>query len=250
MVRTAAPETLSSDRSCRASAARSNGYGVTVARRPMPAGQRQQVLTVGAGVRRDARQRPLPEEMALVVEPGDVAQVDAGHRQRAALVERRQRDRDQFARRGEHDRGVQPLRRFVVGRSGRGRSQLEGEPAGGRVPGEHVHLGALRERDLGGEVGARPESVDAQPAARRDLARRRARYPMMPAHSSGASWTSGTPGAAGTRRRRVRRRTRRIPRPRPSPCSATRGRGSPRRGGTSGRIRRSAAARRSRPGPH
>ncbi len=95
--------------------------------------------------------------------------MDAGDRQRPAPVEGTQRDRHQIADRGEEDRGVQRLRRCLIGTGRRRRAEREREPAGRLGPGHDVHPRSLRQRHLRGQVGRRAETVDPQPAAGRQL---------------------------------------------------------------------------------
>lgn len=64
---------------------------------------------VGSGVRRDAAYLPLPEQVPLVVQFGDVAEMDAGNRKRATRVERLEGDGDQVADRCKQDGSVQRL---------------------------------------------------------------------------------------------------------------------------------------------
>jgi hypothetical protein len=80
---------------------------------PEPLGQKQELLAIGPGVRGDAAQRPLLEQVVVVAQGRDVRQVDAGHRQRATTVQRVERDRHEVTHRGEQDSGVQLLRRGI-----------------------------------------------------------------------------------------------------------------------------------------
>jgi hypothetical protein len=92
--------------------------------------------------------------------------VDAGDGQGAAPVQRSQGHRHEVAGGSEQHGGVQWLGRLVGRAPGRGRAQLEGEAPSLLAPGEHVHGGALVQRDLGGDVGRSSEAVDPEPPAR------------------------------------------------------------------------------------
>ena len=107
--------------------------------------------------------------MSLVVQSGDVCQVDAGDGERPPTVECRQRGRDQGAHGREQDGGVEWLGRDVVRATHAGRTELQGEFARGGRSGQHVHPGTLGDRDLGGEMGRPPESVDTEAAAGRQV---------------------------------------------------------------------------------
>ena len=90
--------------------------------------------------------------------------MDARHRERASLLERRECHRDQLAGRGEEHSTVQGHRRSIGGIArGRG-AQLEGELPCRLPSGQHMDLVSLGERQLGGQVGAGPEAVDPQAA--------------------------------------------------------------------------------------
>ena len=122
--------TRSSRRSRSASSARSIGYGTVETRRPDPGGLGQELLPVVPGVGGHAPQGPLLEQVPLVVEGGDVAQVDAGDGQRPTPVQGGQRGRDEGADRGEQDGGVQRLGRRGIGVPRAGGTELEGQLLG------------------------------------------------------------------------------------------------------------------------
>ena len=154
----------------------------------------EELLAVAPGVGGDAAHLALVEEMVLVAKRGDVGQMDPGDHEDAAAVEGRQGDGHDLADRREDDGGVEGHRGRGVGRAHRGRPELEGQPAGVLGAGHHVDLGALVHRHLGGQVGGSAEPVDARGGPRGEgPVRRRERYPMMPAHSSGAAWSSDRP---------------------------------------------------------
>src|SRR5207245_1650376 len=98
-------------------------------------------------------QAALLVQVVLVVEVGDVGEVDPGQHEGASPVQRGERHRDQLPRRSEQDRRVQRLRRGFVGGARRGGAQFEREPSGGFAPGQYVDRGASVDRELGGQVG-------------------------------------------------------------------------------------------------
>ena len=77
----------------------------------------QQAEAVAPGVRGDALERLLPEEVRLVGHGRHVGHVDAGQRHRAALLEALQRDRHQVAGGREDDGRVHPLGQGLAGSS-------------------------------------------------------------------------------------------------------------------------------------
>jgi len=85
--------------------------------------------------------------------------------QGAAAVQRLQRGQHQITDRGEQDRGVQRGRRRIGGALCRRGAKLQRQLARGGAAGHHVHLGALRQRDLRGDVGAAAEAVQTEAAA-------------------------------------------------------------------------------------
>jgi len=122
---------------------------------------------VGAGVRTDRANLALLEQMSLVIQGGDVAEMDARDRQRPATVQRLQRRQHQVADRCEQDRGVE-LHRWRIGGALCGRrASSSASPLRRDATRHYVHLGALSQRDLRGDMRAAAETVDAQPAAGR-----------------------------------------------------------------------------------
>ena len=129
-------------------------------------------------------------------------------------------------------------------------TQLEGQPLRSCSSGQHVHPGSvLGDRDLCGQMGAAPETVDTQPATRLQPAaaqrpesddaraqQRRKFGVVVPSRAAGRH--------IGHRPRRIRRSRRR----RPNRCIPNADRGSRRRAGSTGTPRRCAAARQLRPG--
>src|SRR5205807_7173962 len=89
--------------------------------------QRQELLAVPPGVGGHAPKLALLEQVVLVAEGGDVAQVDAGYGERAPSVEGGQGRGHQAAGRCEEDGGVQRLGRRVGGGPRRRRAQLQGQ---------------------------------------------------------------------------------------------------------------------------
>ena len=82
---------------------------------PVLSGEAQEVVTVLAGIGGDAAELPFLEQMLLVAQYGNVGEVDTGHRQGAAPVQRSQCRRHQLPGGGEQDRGVDRLRWWIVG---------------------------------------------------------------------------------------------------------------------------------------
>ena len=131
----------------------------------MFAGKAEEGPRVGAGVRGHRANLTLLEQMPLIVQGGNVAEVNTGDRQRPTAIQRLQRRQHQIADGCEQDCGVEPYRWRIGGTlCGRG-AQLECQLLGRGATRHHVHLGALGQRDLRGDVRAAAEPVDAQPAA-------------------------------------------------------------------------------------
>src|SRR5581483_6474649 len=128
-------------------------------------GEREQLGTVLAGVGGDAADLALLEQLGVVVERRDRAQVDAGDRQRPTAVERPQRHRHEIAGGCEQDRGVERFGRLVGRALRRVDAEVEGEALRVERTGHHVHARAFVPRHLRGEVGGRTEAVDAETAA-------------------------------------------------------------------------------------
>ena len=110
----------------------------------------------------------------------------------AAALERAQRGRDELAGGGEDDRRVERLRRPGSSASpahsqpSSRAKRLRGLVAGAR---EREHAPALVERDLGDDVRRGAEAVERRARAA-SPATRSARWPISPAHSSGATSAS------------------------------------------------------------
>ena len=126
----------------------------------------QELAAVVAGVGRDTAQHPLLEQVLGVAERRDVAEVDAGDRQRAATIEGAERRRDERAYRGEQDGGVERFGRRVGLGPHAGGAQVERQLPGLGRPGEDVDPGPLGHRHLGRQVGRAAEAVDPEPPAR------------------------------------------------------------------------------------
>ncbi len=109
--RTAAPLTRSALRSRRAASAAVHGVGRGRDAQVDAGRLGQELLPVLPGVGRDTLQRPLLEEMVLVIEDRDVAEMDARDGQRPAAVERGQRGWHQGADGCEEDGRVEWFRR-------------------------------------------------------------------------------------------------------------------------------------------
>jgi hypothetical protein len=93
--------------------------------------------------------------------------VNPGDRQGAAPVQCLQRGQHQITDGREQDRGIQGRRRRIGGTLSRRGAKLLRQLARGGSAGHHVHLGALGQRDLRGDVGAAAEAVQAQAATGR-----------------------------------------------------------------------------------
>ena len=123
---TAAPPNRPCARSASARSARSNRVADRGRADPEPGRQPEELLAVGPGVGGDAAQPALLEQLAVVVQRRDVGQPDPGDGERAAAVERPQRDRHQLAGRGEQDRAVERLGRRVGRVADRVGAELDG----------------------------------------------------------------------------------------------------------------------------
>ena len=69
----------------------------------------EELVAVGPGVGGNASHLALQEEMALVVEPGDITEMDAGDGQGAAPIQSGQGHRNELSGRCEEDGGVEGL---------------------------------------------------------------------------------------------------------------------------------------------
>ncbi len=92
-------------------------------------GQGQELLAVAPGVGGDAGEGPLLEQVALVVEAGDVAEVDPGYGERATSIQGRQPGGDQGAHGREEDGRVKRIRGPLGGIAGPGGAEVSGQPA-------------------------------------------------------------------------------------------------------------------------
>ena len=154
------------------------------------------------------------------------------------------------ADRCEQDGRIQRYRRRVGGALRRRGAQRQRQFTVLVAAGHDVHLGAAGERDLGGDVGAAAETVQSETAAGRQVrAQQRAVADDARAQQRGQFGIGVARRAADARKRLEPWRIRHILRRRPSPCSATAGRGSPGRRRSTDIARRCGAARRSRRGP-
>ena len=112
---------------------------------------------------------PLLEQLAIVVQRRDVAEIDPGDRERAAPVQSAQCRGHEVSDGGEQHGRVEWLGRHVV-RVARARgAQLQCQLPRPDPPGQDMHGSALVQRHLGGQMGGRAEAVDAQPAAGRQV---------------------------------------------------------------------------------
>ena len=143
------------------------------------------------GVRGDAPHLPLHEQVLLVIEERNVAEVNARDGEGSPSFQTGQGHRHQLTCGGEDDRRVDRLRRQPVAGSHRVDADRPGEITCRRCAGQDVDGGSLSKGNLRREVGRRPEAVDRQPTSGGKFgACFSERYPMMPAHSSGAACTS------------------------------------------------------------
>ncbi len=145
---------------------RRRGVAVGGHRQPVPLGLGEELPGLVAGVGGDAAQRAFAEQVPLIVQRRDVAEVDSGDRQRRPGVQGLQGDGHQLAGGREQDRRVQGFGRAVRGALHRGRPEPGRQLPRGRAPRHHVDSRTARERDLGGQMGAAAEAVDAERAAR------------------------------------------------------------------------------------
>src|SRR5262245_11999982 len=90
---------------------------------PVFAGETKELSAVVSGVGGDAANLSLVEQVSLVVQGRDVAEVDARDRQSAAPVERGERRWDQVTDGCEQDRRIQRFRRRIGRVAGGGGAQ-------------------------------------------------------------------------------------------------------------------------------
>ena len=126
--------------------------------------QCQERLAVVAGQVRDRPDDALAPEQ-VVRKRGDIAHVDAGADDRAALRERCERCRDELARRCEDDRRVELLRRLLLRVAGPLGAELARKGLARRVARlrEGEDAPALRPGDLADDVRCSAEAVEAEP---------------------------------------------------------------------------------------
>src|SRR5215472_3091366 len=104
--------------------------------------QREQRACVLPGVCCDAAERTLLEQVALIIERGDLREVDPCHGEGRAAVELLERCRDELPCGREQDCSVEPVRWGLEAAPHPGRAQLLGEGAMVVFATEHVHLAA------------------------------------------------------------------------------------------------------------
>lgn len=119
---------------------------------------------IDPGIGRDTAELAFPEQVALVAERGNIGEVNPRERQCASRAERLQRGGHQLTHRREEDCRIQLFRRRVGGPLDRGDSELRGQLTRSVAPGHDVDTGTPREGDLGREMGAATETVDAEHA--------------------------------------------------------------------------------------
>ena len=100
---TAAPVTRSAARSASAWSAWLNWYGRDGDLQPQLLREAEELIGVPAGVRGHAAQRPFLEEVLVIVQRRNVAEMDTGYRQGAAAIEGGQRGRHDVAHGREDD---------------------------------------------------------------------------------------------------------------------------------------------------
>ena len=130
----------------------------------MPAREVEELPRIGTGIRGDRADLTLLEQVALVVQRRNIAEVDAGDGQRPAAVEGLKCRWHQITNRGEQDRGVQLDRRRVGGSLRRGGPEGQRQFTGVRPAGHHMHLRPLGQSHLRGDMRAASEPVEPQPS--------------------------------------------------------------------------------------
>jgi hypothetical protein len=132
-------------------------------------GEVQEGPRIRSSIGRDRADFTLLEQVSLIVERRNVAQVNSCHRQSAAPIQRLQRGQHEVADRREQDGRIQRNRRRVVGALSLGGAQFQRKLTRLGAAGHHVHLGTLGQGDLRGDMGTTAEPIESQPAARRQL---------------------------------------------------------------------------------
>ena len=161
-------------RSSSATVGLSNRYSAVVGSDRYLCGQGEEILAVPPGVGGHAYDSVL-RKVALVVERGNVGQVDARDGEPTTAVERRQGGKDERAD------GANRMAASSGSGGGSAAPWAEAHPrerASSRASAAlviDVHGGALVESDLGREMGGAPEAVDAEPSAGREPSRLKAR---------------------------------------------------------------------------
>ena len=139
-------------------------YATVVAEIPSRTASARKVSPSVRVLARDSDQPALLEERLVVVQGRDVGGPDSGHGERPAAVQRAERGGHQLTCGGEHDGPVERLGR-AVGRPTDGvGAELAGQGLVVLTAGQDVNAQSLCQRDLGGQVRAAAEAVDAQPA--------------------------------------------------------------------------------------
>jgi len=113
--------------------------------------------------------------MGVVIERGNVGEVDAGDREPAATVESCHGREDEGPDRGKEDGRIEWLWGRIVGSLGRRAPERERQLPSVLRPCHHVHRRALVKGHLGRQMRRTAEAVDAEPAAWPQAVRRRAR---------------------------------------------------------------------------
>lgn len=120
---------------------------------PDPGGDFEERPPVGPRVCCHAAESPFFEEMTVVIQRRNVAQIDPGDGKGAPTVKSFQGGRHKGAHRREQDRRIQWFWWHVGRVPGAARPYVECEPLGGRRSGHDVQAGPFGEGDLGGQVG-------------------------------------------------------------------------------------------------
>lgn len=122
---------------------------------------REEASGIRAGEVGYGEHRPLAPEKA-VGERRDIAHVNTGADDAAALAQGRERQRDEAAVRGEEQGRIERLGRRLARSAGPGSAERAGEVLRRPVPRprQREHASTLPATDLGDDVGGRPEAVE------------------------------------------------------------------------------------------
>ncbi len=128
-------------------------------------GEPQQGIAIGTRVGRDALQRPLLEEVALVVERWDLREMDARDSQGRTAIEHGERSRHEFASRREKNRRVEWMRGAIEAPSHPHGTERSCKLLVALFSAEHVDLAAAVAGNLDHEVRRAAEPEETQTRA-------------------------------------------------------------------------------------